>query len=1150
MVLSWYLLIGFGIALLTGSPIDGECWNGGRAKAEITIGRQLIAIPLSPGGPYNTSGGPVHGDPRIINVHLVPHTHNDVGWLKTVDQYATGANNSIQIANVGLILDSVINALEADKNRKFIYVEMAFFIRWWRRQSKAKKRLVRKLVGEGRLEFINAGWVMNDEAATMYTDIIDQHTNGALQVIREFGLAASPRIGWQIDPFGHSSFQNKAFRGMAFDGWLVGRADDQDMAVRKATGALEMVYRTDESSSSASEDAIFMGLMYMYSPPPGFGFDVLNGDPPLQDDVLLEDVNIADRLAAFREICVNQTESYNPDGKGEGQSKNIILTMGMDFNYQQAISWYNNMDKLIHYSKLIAAQQRCSSDVVLNLFYSNPRIYIQSRHQQYREGKDLPTKASDEDFFPYGDGKVDVIDVHKRTVDPIDGGHAYWTGYFTSRPNFKGMVRGASRTYTAARQLVATAIHKAHVNEEEVIAELTDAIGLAQHHDAITGTEKQHVDDDYSKRLHIGTEKVMNSVVIPEVLSRFDLKPESGGHCPLLNESICSWTTNLSGSSVLVAVYNSLSHPSASLVTVPVGNNQPYDGLSPEELRMTEIPMMRRLKGGKGRFMVQKAVSKEAVKSWLVPNLEGSYSLQFMAEDVPPLGATIYRITSQPSTTTQQRRGRRPHVKSISNERYEISYDDEKGDGNYMFKLKNIHHGVEVKLNISFGYYESSNGSGPLTYGRPGQASGAYIFRPNCPENPRLSSIANCRPKAANFTPILLSSDDGGAENMMRFAITHPSVDDGQQQQQQPDDIVGHLTLQVAPKQAVVSISWDVAIYINGGAGKEVVLLVDSDISNNDGDFMTDSNGRDWIHRKVNYRSGWQLNVTDPVAMNYYPINSGLRIVDQEEANSAAATRMLTLITDRAHGGASLLPGQMEIMVHRRCLNDDARGVDEPLDETICYNRICLPKNVIGQTQLLLEPMLKEEGERADSDEYREQAHLARLPLLPVFARDDPEHQPKSDSWSSLQQPADSSQIASSTLPREVQILTLQLLNNNNTPSEYYKRACAQSRCLLLRLAHTYAPGEGSTSVVHLNLAAKGALLEGFTLGKAIEVTLNAGRYLKTAEEERLRWSTSSEKDASRNERVFKNEVDCFIKSNVEKAEIFNSQSVSSQLTF
>jgi len=36
----------------------------------------------------------------------VPHTHDDVGWLKTVDEYFLGANNSIQDAGVQYILDS------------------------------------------------------------------------------------------------------------------------------------------------------------------------------------------------------------------------------------------------------------------------------------------------------------------------------------------------------------------------------------------------------------------------------------------------------------------------------------------------------------------------------------------------------------------------------------------------------------------------------------------------------------------------------------------------------------------------------------------------------------------------------------------------------------------------------------------------------------------------------------------------------------------------------------------------------------------------------------------------------------------------------------------------------------------------------------
>lgn len=125
---------------------------------------------------------------------MVHHSHDDVGWLKTVDEYYSGTDDNIQRVQVELILDSVTEELVKDKNKRFSYVEMKFFSMWWERQSEKIKTQVRQLVVEGRLELLNAGWSMHDEACPHYEDMINNMMAGHEFVFKEFGVR--PRVGW------------------------------------------------------------------------------------------------------------------------------------------------------------------------------------------------------------------------------------------------------------------------------------------------------------------------------------------------------------------------------------------------------------------------------------------------------------------------------------------------------------------------------------------------------------------------------------------------------------------------------------------------------------------------------------------------------------------------------------------------------------------------------------------------------------------------------------------------------------------------------------------------------------------------------------------------------------------------------------------
>lgn len=101
-----------------------------------------------------------------LNVFIIPHSHCDPGWLETFEGYYS--------SQVSRILDSVTSALSHNAARKFVWAETSYFKRWYERQSREKKQVVKSMIKNQQLEIVGGGWVQHDEANPDVFAIINQ----------------------------------------------------------------------------------------------------------------------------------------------------------------------------------------------------------------------------------------------------------------------------------------------------------------------------------------------------------------------------------------------------------------------------------------------------------------------------------------------------------------------------------------------------------------------------------------------------------------------------------------------------------------------------------------------------------------------------------------------------------------------------------------------------------------------------------------------------------------------------------------------------------------------------------------------------------------------------------------------------------------
>lgn len=202
---------------------------------------------------------------REVEVFVVPHSHCDTGYKKTTEGY--------YLTEVRHVLNSVTDYLATRPELRFTWAESAYLWRWWKDEP-ARFSVFKRLVEKGQIELVNGGWTMHDEAITSYDAQIAQ-TRVGHELLRSLGFkeAQLPRVGWQPDPFGPSSWTPTLMALSGYDAWVTNRIPDPIKAQLKANRSLEFVWQ-GSASLPASHSAILTHVLDThYESPAGFDWE-------------------------------------------------------------------------------------------------------------------------------------------------------------------------------------------------------------------------------------------------------------------------------------------------------------------------------------------------------------------------------------------------------------------------------------------------------------------------------------------------------------------------------------------------------------------------------------------------------------------------------------------------------------------------------------------------------------------------------------------------------------------------------------------------------------------------------------------------------------------------------------------------------------
>ena len=419
------------------------------------------------------SGEPDAQEPSADKISLIflPHSHCDPGWTSTLDGYY---KNSVQN-----ILDKMLTFLTQHRDVTYVWAETVYFEMWWRGLDEVRRDGVMALLREKRLEIVNGGWVVPDEATTHYSAVIDQLVEGHQWLARNIGV--TPRHSWSLDMFGYSSSLAYLKQRARFETDTIVRVHQYIKPILVRRQSLEFVWKQtwDAGSKHGMTYMSWPYFLYGRNDQAGFAFFNSFSNDDVDHDFMVELIGAARLKASFNRHNV------------------VLFPFGEDFHYQHDQEWQVMISKC---QKVIDFLNKHPNHNITARFGTINDYVTES--EAYLKANSLHRPSLKGDFFPYN---------HE--------GESYWTGYFSTRAYDKRYSRELEQVLRVADILnVLTELRRGNDPYDAfrgnvlLLEEARRQLGLYQHHDAITGTSKAKVAVDYEKRLFTALEKARNAL--------------------------------------------------------------------------------------------------------------------------------------------------------------------------------------------------------------------------------------------------------------------------------------------------------------------------------------------------------------------------------------------------------------------------------------------------------------------------------------------------------------------------------------------------------------------------------------------------------------------------------------------------------------